>query len=323
MSDGMKTYARELVSRLPAVAPDLRIETFEGGDNFDLREQAGIPLEIVKRRPRLVHFVTPFTPFVIPAPFVVTIHDLIDLHFPQYGKAKVQPYYRLFVRSVLRRAARVITDDARTRDDLATLLGVDPSRVSIVALGVEEGFGDDVPAERFPRPYFLYVGNHRPHKALDTLFTAWRDLSADSDADLYLTGDDDFGDRLAGYERDGGRIVFLGNVSRERLGRLYRGALAYVHPSLMEGFGLPMLEAMWCGAPVIATDSSVPGPLREHALLFPARDSSALGALLARALADPAEMVRLGAAGQRAARMLTWDRTARATADVYRAILAS
>jgi len=323
MSDGMRAYTRELVQRLPAVAPDLRIEAFEGGDNFDLREQIGIPLEIARRRPRLVHFLTPYTPFAIPARFIVTIHDLIDLRFPQFAKSKVQPYYRLFVRSVLHRAARVITDDPRTRDDLRELLGVDPARIAVVPLGLEEGFGEGVVPEETPRPYFLYVGNHRPHKDLETLFAAWHGLPAGSGVDLYLTGDDDLGERLAPYRREDARIVFLGNVSRERLARLYRGARAYVHPSLREGFGFPMLEAMWCGTPVIATPTSAPEPLREHALLFGARNVEALRALLARTQAEPDAMRGHGVAAQVAARMLTWDRAVRATADVYRGVLAA
>lgn len=321
MSDGMRAYTRELVHRLPLVAPDLHMGAFDGGDNFDVREQIGIPLEISRRRPRLVHFLTPYTPFWIPTRFIVTIHDLIDVHFPQFGKAKVQPYYRFFVRAVLQRAACVITDDPRTRDDLQALLGIDPARVVVVPLGLEEGFGENVAPEETPRPYFFYVGNHRPHKDLETLFGAWHELPAGSSIDLYLTGDDEPAESLAPYRRDDARIVFLGNVSRERLARLYCGARAYVQPSLREGFGIPMLEAMWCGTPVIATSSSVPEPLREHALLFGARDVEALRGLLARALAEPDAMRGRGAAAQAAARRLTWDRTARTTADVYRSVL--
>jgi glycosyltransferase involved in cell wall biosynthesis len=322
MSDGMRAYARELVRRLPAVAPDLRFETFEGGDNFDVREQWGIPLEIARRKPRLVHFMAPYTPFFVPAPFVVTIHDLIDMRFPQFGKQKVQPYYRLFVRSVLQRAHRVITPDVRTRNDLSDLLGVEPSRVSVVALGVEENFGDDSSGhESTGRPYFLYAGNHRPHKALPDLFAAWQSATAASGVDLRLTGNDELGDAER-YRRDDGRIVFLGNVSRQELARQYRGARAYVQPSLLEGFGLPMLEAMWCGAPVIASKSSVPAVLRDHVFSFPAGDVRALCVLLDRALAAPEEMAQVGVAGQVAARALTWERTARETADVYRSVLA-
>jgi glycosyltransferase involved in cell wall biosynthesis len=320
MSDGMRAYTRELVQRLPKIAADLRIETFSSGDNFDVREQIGIPLEIARRRPKLVHFLTPFTPFLIPAKYIVTIHDLIDLHFPQFGKAKVQPYYRLFVRSVLHRASRIITDDPRTRDDLQRLLGIAPANVAVIPLGLEETFGD-VAAEEAARPYFLYVGNQRPHKDLGTLFAAWHGLPAGSGFDLYLTGDDDFGERLAPYRRDDAQIVFLGTISRERLARLYRGARAYVHPSLLEGFGFPMLEAMWCATPVIATAESVPEPLREHAIAYPARDVVALRSLLSQAIREPDAMQRYGAAAQAVARSLTWDRTVRATLDVYREVL--
>lgn len=321
MSAGMRLYARELLSRLPLAASDLRVGTFAGGDNFDVREQLGIPLEIARRRPRLVHFMSPFTPFAVPAPFVVTVHDLIDLRYPQFGKAKVQPYYRYFVRSVLARAARVITDDPRTAADLQALLGVAAERIRVIPLGVEAGFGDDAVPFAPPRPYVFYAGNHRPHKDLGTLFAAWHALPPGAAADVYVTGADDFGAALEAYRRDDAEIVVLGDVTRERLAGLYRGAAAYVHPALLEGFGLPILEAAWCGTPVVAARSSVPAPLRDCVLTFEPGDAAGLRALLERVLLAPGETAARAAVAQSAARRLTWERTASSTVAVYRELL--
>lgn len=321
MSEGMKAYARELLGRLPAVAPELRFASFGSGDNFDLAEQVGIPLALARRRPRLAHFLSPYTPRLIPVPYVVTIQDLIDLRFPQFAKAKVQPYYRFGVGPIVRGARAVVVPDGGTRDDLVRILRVAPERIRVVPLGVEEGFGDDATPAANGRPYFLYAGNHRPHKDLATLFTAWHELPSGSGIDLYVTGDDDFGGRLDGYARGDGRIVCLGDVPRAELAKLYRGARAYVHPALLEGFGLPLLEAMWVGTPVIASAASVPEPLRAHALTFPPGNADALRRLLTRALFEPGELARRGTASRGAARALTWDRCARATADVYRELL--
>ncbi len=137
MSAGMRAYLRALRTYLPRVAPELRIAEIGRGDNFDLAEQVALPLALARLRPRLVHFPTPFVPRVVPAPAIVTVHDLIDLEFPQYAKRKVGPYWRFVVAPVLRAARAVITDDARTVGALERFAGVDPRRVRVIPLGVD------------------------------------------------------------------------------------------------------------------------------------------------------------------------------------------
>jgi glycosyltransferase involved in cell wall biosynthesis len=321
MSAGMTTYVRKLVEHLPLVAPDLRFAFIGGGDNFDLAEQVGLPLEIVRSGARLAHIPTPYVPLVIPSPFVLTIHDLIDLHYPAFGKRKVGPYFRYGVAPVARRARAIITDDTATVADLERYLGVDPARVHVIALGV------DLPALpppfAHPRPYVLNVGNHRPHKNLLALVRAWASLPASRAVDLFFTGECDVGDAFAAYTRERGTIVFLGDRSDHDLLALYRGAAAYVHPALREGFGLPLLEAMRTGTPVIAARGALPAILAPYGYGFAADDLDALRSLLLRALDDPAGMQSAAAAAQAATAELTWERTARATADVYRELLAS
>jgi glycosyltransferase involved in cell wall biosynthesis len=320
MSAGMTLYVRKLVELLPRIAPDLTFAFIGAGDNFDAGEQLALPLTIARRRPRLVHIPTPFVPLFVPAPFVVTIHDLIDLHFPQFGKRKVGPYYRYAVGPVARRARAVITDDAATAGDLERFLGVDPARIRIVPLGVDLPAAPE-PARAAGPPYFLYVGNHRGHKDLATLVRAWAALPEPLEVDLLLTGKDDVGPALAGLARSRGKLIFTGDVSERELAGLYRGARAYVHPALREGFGLPMLEAMRAGTPVIAAHTALPGVLAPHALAFTAGDWTGLRAQLLRALDDPDRFAELGRAAQAATRDLTWEQTARATAAVYRELL--
>ncbi len=137
MSAGMLAYVRALRKLLPRVAPDLRLAEFGSGDNFDAAEQLGMPLALARARPRLVHFPTPFVPRVVPVPHVVTVHDVIDLEFPQYAKRKVGPYFRRIVGPVLRSARAVITDDDATVGLLERFLHVDPARVRVVPLGVD------------------------------------------------------------------------------------------------------------------------------------------------------------------------------------------
>ncbi|MBV9737395.1 MAG: glycosyltransferase, partial [Candidatus Eremiobacteraeota bacterium] len=191
MSVGMKRYAIELAQRLPRVAPEFAYVMFDRGSNFSFAEQVALPRAMRKARIDLAHFLSLYAPVLAPRPYVVTIHDLIHLRFPQFFKTKVGPYYRTAVRYMARRAARVITDDERTVHDLERFLKVDRSRVRVIPLGVEERFlGSVAPRER-TRPYFLYVGNHRAHKDLTTLFEAWGGLPERHEFDLYLTGHND------------------------------------------------------------------------------------------------------------------------------------
>lgn len=314
MSIGMLTYVRKLREWLPAIAPDLRIVPVGSGDNFDLAEQAGLPLALARSGARLAHIPTPFVPLVIPIPYVVTVHDLIDLHYPAYGKRTVGPYYRAVVGPVLRRARAVITDDDATVDDLERFLRVDRARVAVIPLGVDLEPGDVAPLQR-ARPYLLYAGNHRPHKNLATLADAWASLPAEIDVDVLLTGNPDV---AFPQRRERGEIVFLGDLPDAALRSAYAGAAAYVHPALREGFGLPLLEAMRHGTPVIAASTAVPAVLRAHATLFAPHDAGALAALLAEALTDPAAGRARAATARAATASLTWAETARRTVELYR-----
>ncbi|MGA7356699.1 MAG: glycosyltransferase, partial [Candidatus Cybelea sp.] len=235
LSAGMKTYARELVARLPRVAPEYEYVTFSEGANFGWSEQIRLPLAIRRARLDLVHFLAQYVPLALPAKFVMTIHDLIHLRFPQYFKAKVGPYYATVVRFACARAARVITDDARTVEDLVRLLGVERAKIRVVPLGVDERFLGAATPHAARRPYLLYVGNHREHKSLATLFEAWSALPELRRIDLYLTGPDDFGGELQRRSGDTRAIVALGDVTTQDLVAYYAGAVALVQPALREG----------------------------------------------------------------------------------------
>jgi O-antigen biosynthesis alpha-1,2-mannosyltransferase len=322
LSDGMKTYVRELVARLPRVAPEYAYVAFSQGGNFGWSEQVALPFSMRRARLNLAHFMSQYVPLLRPVKFVVTIHDLIHLRFPEYFKTKVGPYYATVVRGACARAARVITDDHRTVADLEALLGVDPRKVRVIPLGVGETFLHAPRPHAAPRRYVLYVGNHREHKSLVTLFDAWSQLPEAWNVDLYLTGRDDFGGELQRRSSNSRAAVALGDVTTEELAGYYAGALALVQPALREGFGLPMLEAMAAGCPVVACADAVPGAIAAAALTFGARDSTALRTQLERlAVDDEGLRARTVNAGAKIARELTWDRCARATADVYREVL--
>lgn len=321
MSVGMKTYVRELVARLPQVAPEFTYSAYSRGGNFGFEEQVRLPLAMRRARVDLVHFLSIYVPLVAAAPSVVTVHDLIHLRFPHYFKAKVRPYYQTVVRLACARARAVITDDERTIDDLHELLRVDKKKIRVVPLGMDDRFLNALEPFAAERPYILYVGNHRQHKNLGTLFDAWSALAEEDAVDLYLTGPDDFNGELQRRATPRRTIVALGEVPDERLASYYAGARALVQPALREGFGLPMLEAMAAGCPVIACEDAVPRVLEPAALTFAPRDAVELSAILHDVLADAGLRERFVNLGRRIARTLTWDRCARATADVYREVL--
>ena len=317
MSVGMTAYAEELAARLPRVAPDLRFATVVRTSALDLAEQLALPLRLWRERPRLVHHLSVYAPLLGTRPSIVTIHDLIHLRYPALFKNRVGPYYATVVRAVCARATRIITDDERTIDDLERYLGIAPRKVAVVALGVDDRFFAEVAKPSTERPYFLYVGNHKPHKDLATLFAAWAALDPACDVDLWLTGADDLSGATTLPGRSRGRIRFLGDVGARDLAVFYRGASALVHPALCEGFGLPLLEAMALGTPVIACRDAIPSVLAPFAVAFEPRDARALATAMQRAWATPTDP----SAARGFARTLTWDRCARKTAEVYRAVL--
>ncbi len=325
MSVGTRVYQRELLARLPHVAPDIRFATFRGGENLTVRELVVLPFEIARLHPRVVHYLTIFAPPVTPAPYVVTIHDLIHLRHPEMFSSAPARYYALLGGRFARNAARLIVGDERTIEDCERFLGVPGERCRVVPLGYDPQMlaavhGDDGPAAQANvRPYFLYAGNHRPHKNLATLFAAWRDLPNAVDVDLWCTGDDADG-AAQKYTRRNGRLRFLGTVDERRLWAAYRDAIAYVHPALAEGFGIPMLEALVLGTPVIAAHEAVPSIVRPHATVFPARDVTALRDALIVALSDRTTLRRASAEGAAAVRAYTWDRFAAGIAAVYREV---
>jgi glycosyltransferase involved in cell wall biosynthesis len=244
------------------------------------------------------HYVVPFTR----VPVAVTIHDLIHLHQPQ--RNPLAPLYaRTMIRRAIRKAAVVLTVSEAVKRELEAF---GATNVVVTPNGIDEAFSP-LPMQR---THFLYVGNDKPHKNVDTLIEA---VARIPDARLILAGAPF--DRFRGHER----IDVRGFVSDDELSSLYRNAIALVMPSHEEGFGLPAAEAMAHGTAVITSNApALVEVTGDAALHVDARDAGALAAAMTRVARDADLRAMLGAKGIDRARHFTWKRCAERTLDAYR-----
>jgi len=239
-------------------------------------------------------------------PFVVTVHDVAVLRHPEAFNRWTRSYSPRVVPRVLRAARQVIAVSEFTRRELIELLGVPEARIHVVPNAVEDEFTQDGPAEH--GEYVLAVGTLEPRKNLDRLVEAGRHVHTE----LRIVGARGWG----GVEVTGNGVRWLGEVSDAQLARLYRGAACVAYPSLYEGFGIPVLEAMACGAPVVTTRGTAMEEVADGAaVLVDAHDPAEIAAGIAQAVADRAQLV---AKGLERARLFRWDAVAAATVGVYR-----
>ncbi len=301
-----------------------------------LRLPVALPRALRRARIELAHFQYVLPPR-LPCPAVVTVHDISYEAVPECFPLHERLWMSALVRDACRRAAHVLTVSEHSRRDLIERYGVPPGRVSVTHEAAGPEFRPLADDERRPaaarlgvqRPFLLAVGNVEPRKNLARLVRCFAGLLADRriDHDLLLVGQT--GRRGSALEADlrrlapDGRVRRLGYVPRADLVALYGLADAFVYPSLYEGFGLPVLEAMACGAPVLASNtSSLPEVAGDAALLVDPRDDEALREALARLATEPALRAGLARAGLRRAAKFSWEALAAATTDVYRRCLA-
>jgi len=266
---------------------------------------------------------------------VVTVHDLSFLRRPDRAAPSLRRFLARAVPRAVRRAGHVLTDSSSTRRDVLELLGADPERVSVAYPGVGASFGrvtDAAELERvrvaygLERPFVLGVGTLEARKDWPTLIAAFaRAGSLTATHALVIAGGDGW---LAAETRAAAGLAradvrLLGYAADRDLPALYTLADAFAYPSVYEGFGLPPVEAMACGAPTVVSDAPcLPEVVGAAALVVPAGDARALAAALVRLVGDVPLRARLAAAGVERAAGFTWDGCARAAERAYAAVVA-
>jgi glycosyltransferase involved in cell wall biosynthesis len=298
-----------------------------------LWEQFRLPQVLRELDADLLHAPAFGGPLLSSVPHVDTVHDLSFLRYPQFFRSHKRFYLRWLTRWSCRRAAAVIAVSAFTAQEVVDLLDVPKTRVHVIHHGVEPRFcplpEEAVAAFRaqhnLPERYILYLGTLEPRKNLVTLLQAYAGLHK-TDTHLVLAGGQGwlYEEIFAEVERLGleKRVHFPGYLPDDTLPLWYNAADVFAYVSWYEGFGLPILEAMACGTPVVASDTtSLPEVAGDAALLVPPDDVDAVREGLKQSLADRALHARLKQAGQRRAARFRWQTTAHHTTKLYKMIL--
>ena len=316
---GDETYVEQLLRALPEVAADLRIAAITRDPDLipdgvepvhlpagsqELRMAVSVPQLLRRVRPGLAHFIHAL-PLSCPCPAVVTVQDLSWERDPSvFGKWDLITF-KIFVRRAVRKAERVFAISERTKRDLIELYGTRPDKIVVTPLAPDPDFRPAGEHDSF----LLFVSAIEPRKQpLDAI-----DAANAVGRKLIVVGPAKDAELAAELERRGAEV--RGYVPKEELVALYQRAACLVFPSRYEGFGLPVVEAMACGTPVVAAPEPAMQEVAGDAAIF----TDDLAAGIRRALED---RDRLSAAGLARAKSFTWRETARLTADVYRSVLA-
>lgn len=337
---GIGVHAAEIAARLPFEPPPLLaahapIADRGGVERLPVRvdramtggawQQLTLPRVLADERADVLWGPHGTLPLRGGTPAVATLHDLTSITSPFRHALRTVVSFNTLVAASLRKAAEIAAVSTRTAEEVSRGFGIPLGRIEIVPNGVSPEFGPcagdaaRLPGGLAPGGYLLYVGTIEPRKGLADLIAAWEDLAPRPR--LVLCGDRGWGvarlrQRIEAH-RERGEIVLTGFVERATLVSLYRFAKIFVYPSRQEGFGLPPLEAMASGIPVLATRAGAIEEIAgDAAILVEPGDARALAAGLRRLLAEPRLRDELAARGIERAKGYSWDRSAAIMAEL-------
>lgn len=296
--------------------------------------KSGLPLGFLLPDVDLFHSPDHVFPALAKLKTVVTIHDLAFLLFPENYTWINGTYLKSMVPASLKRAARIIVDSENTKKDLISLLSVSEEKIRVIPAGVDESFSPTIEPDKVAKAkhkygitgdYILYVGTLEPRKNIGRLVEAYSRLESRRDLRLVIAGGkgwlyDELFKKVEELKIDES-VSFLGYIPRKDLPALYSGAELFVYPSIYEGFGLPVLEAMACGTPVITSNvSSLPEVAGDAALLIDPNNVEELASAIEKLLSDSELRSELMNKGLERAKLFSWERTARETLAVYQEV---
>jgi len=354
-SAGIHHYLHNLLSHLPAAASDMRLTIFVGDGDVTIQPEASVKIcrsRWPTRRPPvriaweqfglpwvarnvgldLLHSLAFVSPLAAPCPAVVTVYDLSFLRHPEKFRASNSLYLRIFTRLSCRQARQVMAISRSTRNDVIAAYGLAPARVTVVYPGCEPQFQPlphavvEAFRERLGLPgrFVLYLGTLEPRKNVGLLVRAFARARRPG-VKLVLAGAPGWhvAETYRAIEEAGlaGDVVMPGYIKAQEKVLWYNAADVFAYPSAYEGFGLPVLEALACGTPVVTSDSAaLPEVAGDAACLVPAGDEAALAAALTTLLDDDSRRMALAARGPAQAAKFSWSVAAERVAEVYRRV---
>lgn len=305
---------------------------------YSVRELGELSWKILRAKVDLYHATHYVLPAIVPCKAVVTIHDIIHLLYPEFLPNRFAFIYaQRMIRRSLHRGDRVITVSSNTRDDLTSYFRMKGNKIEVVYNGIEDVFREQLASEDLDRwkknlglnqPYFLFVGNPKPHKNLDNVVKAYaRALKLHDFPHLLVCVGDRDGTEFKVRQRAeqagiGDRVQLLGHVAQEALPAVYQGASLFLYPTLYEGFGLPVVEAMASCVPVITSNNSA---LKEiaagYAHLVNPLDVESIAQAIVQCVTDKEHRESLCKLGQRRSQEFRWSTAAEKTLEIYREVL--
>ena len=353
---GINWYIHNMLSHLPDAGPELRYTAYVGEPRFAPRqgldvvrpswstaaplgriawEQLAAPFALQRDRVDLLHAMAFVSPLISPCPTVITVLDLAFLCYPEAFRRGKRAYLRWMTCLSVRKARRVIAISEHTRRDIIARYGVPAERVRTVYCGVDPRFrplpAEEVAAFRhrkgLPERLILFLGTIEPRKNVSSLVAAYASLlerapAETSDLALVIAGAKGwfYKDVLAQIEELGlaQRVYMPGYVPETEKPMWYNAATCFCYPSMYEGFGLPPLEAMACGVPVVTSDrSSLPEVVGDAGHLVPPLDIEALSTALYQLIARPSLRAEYAQRGRMQSKRFSWEQAARETVQVY------
>lgn len=306
------------------------------GSRFHCWEQVGLPWHLHRDKVDLFHAPANYLPFLQPCPAVVTVHDMILSKFDEGESSNRLYYWRKLMPHCLRKAARIITVSECSKRDILSALRLDEHKVRVIYSGVDKFYRPLVEAERreqatqhpLPDQFVLLLGGASPRKNVTRAIEAfaWLKRRIDVRTKLVLTVPGEIQRREWNQKLEesglGSEVVFLDYVTKDTLRYLYGQASLFLYPNLYEGFGMPLLEAMACGAPVASSNTScMPEVAGDAAIFFDPLDPADMACSMEKTLTNTVLSAQLRDRGFERVKRFSWAKAATETLQVYEEVI--